>query len=102
MFIGVWARPSSLELVAKQDEIMKTLCSHGTKFSSVQLVVKKAPLPAAEVRAAYEDLLRRYAERIACAALLIEGDGFWASAVRAFLTGVQMVERRLRPGSPVV
>jgi hypothetical protein len=61
----------------------------------VHLAIKQAPLPGAEVRKAYQDQAKRYGEHIASAAILIVGDGFWASAVRAFLTGVGMVDRRI-------
>lgn len=94
ILIGVWAIPSTLETVAELEKLTKLLCASWPKFSSIHLVIKRAPLPGAEVRAAYKEMLRRYSDRLACASLLLEGDGFWASAVRAFLTGILMFERR--------
>ena len=95
VLIGVWAIPSSMELVEEQDALMKQL-SAPAKLSSVHLVIKRAPLPAADVREAYQALTQRYADKIICSAILIEGDGFWASAVRAFMTGIEMLQRRMR------
>lgn len=94
--IGVWAIPGTLELVQAQEEVMRLVCEDGPRFAAVHLVIKRAPLPAAGVREAYQELARRYAPHLTSVALLIEGDGFWASAVRAFLTGVVMLDRRLR------
>jgi hypothetical protein len=75
---------------------MKLLAARAQKFSTAHLVIKKAPLPDAELRSTYQALVRRYREHMAHSAVLLEGDGFWASAVRAFLTGVEMVDRRTR------
>jgi len=94
--IGVWAVPGTVELVEAQTALMKQLCEEVPRFPAVHLVIKRAALPSGEAREAYQELARRYAPHMTCVGLLIEGDGFWASAVRAFLTGAVMLERRLR------
>jgi hypothetical protein len=94
MLIGVWAIPSTIELVAEQDKLMKLLAGRAQRFTGVHLAIKRGPLPGAEVRTAYQALVRRYSGQLACSALLLEADGFWASAVRAFLTGVEMLNPR--------
>lgn len=95
VLVGVWAIPSTLEIVAEQNKIMEQLSAQGRKLSTIHLVIKRAPLPGPDVRSSYQALTRRFSESLACSAILLEGDGFWASAVRAFLTGVEMVARRV-------
>jgi hypothetical protein len=61
--------------------------------SSVSLVVNRAPLPTHEARRAIHEVTRRYEKNIVCAATVIEGAGFWASAIRSLVTSLHLVGR---------
>jgi hypothetical protein len=50
-------------------------------------------LPEKEVREVASDLFRRVAREIRCSATVVAGEGFWASAARSVLTGIQILSR---------
>jgi len=62
---------------------------HPTGVSVVWLIADRAGLPTPEARASAQQLIERYRERRAALAVVIFGEGFWLSAMRAANTGVQ-------------
>lgn len=72
------------------DALVKT----HAKVSTIQIIIEGAPVPDADTRAALERLIDRYIEQLSCAATLVVGTGIWASALRAFLTSLQLVQRK--------
>ena len=77
------------ELAILAEEVGKT----HTRGSNVSLVVNRAPLPTQEARRAIHELTLRYEKNIVCAATVIEGAGFWASAIRSLVTSLHLVGR---------
>lgn len=65
-----------------------------TKLSYVHLVPNKLELPDAESRTAFIELTQNYGSRTACVAVVVGGVGFWASAVRGFVTGIRVIAPR--------
>ena len=63
-------------------------------ISSVHLIVEGAPLPTPEGRAGLNTLMNAHASQLACVAVLIGGTGFWASAIRAMITGLRSMSSR--------
>lgn len=61
------------------------------KNSNVTLVMRETELPGPEARVALEELTAQYARYIHSVALVIDGDGFWASMIRSFLTGLHLL-----------
>ena len=64
------------------------------KVSYVHLVTGKLKLPDAATRAAFVESTNKYAHRTALSAVVVSGAGFWASAIRGFVTGIGMVAPR--------
>lgn len=91
--IIVWATQATAlhaqEMAKLSEEIGKTQ----PRGSSVSLAVNRAPLPTYEARRAIHELTRRNEKNIVCAATLIEGTGFWASAIRSLVTSLHLVGR---------
>jgi hypothetical protein len=91
--IVVWATQATAlhaqEMAKLSEEIGKT----HTRGSNVSLAVNRAPLPTYEARRALHELTLRYEKNIICSATLIEGTGFWASAVRSLVTSLHLVGR---------
>lgn len=91
--IVVWATQATAmhvhEMVKLTDEIGKTF----SRGSNVSLAVNRAPLPTYEARRAIHELTRQHEKNIICTATLIEGTGFWASAVRSLVTSLHLVGR---------
>lgn len=50
-------------------------------------------MPDREIRALGAELFKGVAREIRCAATVIVGEGFWASAARSVLTGIQLLSR---------
>lgn len=59
----------------------------------VTIVEAGAPLPAADVRQATAELLAEAAPHVRCSAVVFEGIGFRAAAVRGIVTSISMLAR---------
>jgi hypothetical protein len=66
-------------------------------YATIVIGELTAKLPSPEVRKKSMDLWKKCEAVILCQALIVRGDGFWASAVRAFMTGVYAVGRTRMP-----
>jgi hypothetical protein len=86
-----WNTAPMPEHVAAFTALAKQLCEVYPKCSNVTLVMRESELPAVEARIALEELTTQYARYIHSVALVIDGDGFWASMIRSFLTGLHLL-----------
>jgi hypothetical protein len=60
-----------------------------TKRTNVTFLLNGVPLPTPEARAAFE-VQRRGTMGIVNFGIVVEGDGFWASALRSTITGISL------------
>jgi hypothetical protein len=81
-------------VMAAETEI---LARHPEGYGTVVLVEFPATLPPADVRRRAIELWRQKEHLILCQALVVEGEGFWASAMRGFMTGIYAVGRTRMP-----
>lgn len=91
--IVVWATQATAQHVHELQKLTETIGQSRTCGSNVVLVVNRAPLPTYEARRAIHELTRRYEQNITCSATLIEGTGFWSSAIRSLVTSLHLVGR---------
>lgn len=91
--IVVWAIEATEQHVQEMSKLAEEIGQSHSRGSNVTLVVNRAPLPAYEARHAIHQLTRRYEKNIACSATLIEGSGFWTSAIRSLVTSLHLVGR---------
>jgi hypothetical protein len=91
----VWATQATLGL-SRQLEVVSTdlIRAHPRGISSVHLIADKTPLPGADARNHLQEITVRYAADLACIGTVIDGDGFWASAMRSFLRSLHWLSRR--------
>jgi hypothetical protein len=68
---------------------------HGEQGSSVHLVNARVKLPDADARDVLAQIMKNSGNAVACAAVVVDGGGFWASALRSFITGLRV----LAPGT---
>jgi hypothetical protein len=61
------------------------------------VVMPHAPLPSSDARQALSGILRVGADALICSAVVMEGDGFRASAVRSVATGLAIIARQPFP-----
>jgi hypothetical protein len=64
---------------------------HPEGLSVIYLIRDKAGLPTVEARAGVRELMARFSHRRACLALVVQGEGFWSSAMQATITGVRIL-----------
>jgi hypothetical protein len=95
VFIVVWTIPSSLELVEQLSRHSAQFhIDHPAGVSVVHIIAKGPPLPEPEVRERFSKLLGKNPKTLACVGVVLEGRGFWASAIRSFLLGLRIVSPR--------
>jgi hypothetical protein len=86
-------KASAHVLARVNDDLIARL--KGERVSSVHLVNNRVKLPDAGARDVLAKIMRDSAKSVACVTVIIDGDGFWASALRSFVTGLRV----LAPGS---
>lgn len=63
-------------------------------LSAVHVIADKSGLPTPEGRAGLIQIMNEKAAQIASVAVVVGGTGFWASAMRSFITGMRFVSPR--------
>ena len=92
--INVWSARATVAFAAKLDEHSATFVkSHPEGVSAIHIISANTPLPDADVREMLKKLTDKYAKSIACVSHVVEGSGFWASALHSFLTGLHYASR---------
>ena len=92
LMIACWstrATGPAMERVSLAREAMGH--DHPEGVSVIYLIAENAGLPTPEARAGVEQLMTRYRDQRACLALVVQGEGFWASAMRGAITGVRLL-----------
>jgi hypothetical protein len=63
-------------------------------LSTVHVMTESAGPPTHEARRGFAETGRRWEKSIRCVSLVIEREGFWGSALRSAVTGIQMLLNR--------
>jgi hypothetical protein len=85
------------DLLAAHREHLALIASGKPSTCVLTIAQYNSPIPNAEVREASGRLMRELTPHLLAGATVIEGGGFWASAVRSFLTAVYFVARQPCP-----
>jgi len=93
VWVGRATQPAAEELVGITQ---RTIAALGPKqrFSFVHLVADRIELPDSGARGVLVQIMKDYADHMGCAAVVLGGTGFWASAMRSFVTGVRVLAPR--------
>lgn len=86
-----WNTVPTAEHVHAFMALAKQLSAVYPKNSNITLVMRAAELPGSQARIALEELIAQYSQHIHSVAMVIDGDGFWASMIRSFLTGLHLL-----------
>jgi hypothetical protein len=90
----VWRHETTVEAVRQLDEAVAELArSHPKGIGMLTVVAEGAPLPPSAARKAIADLLTASTSFIRCSAVIMEGSGFRAAAVRSVVTGLTMLAK---------
>lgn len=90
--INVWTAQPTGAAVRRLEELTvesRRSCPEG--ISSVHWLVAGVGLPTQEARAELRQLATRHGDHIACVGVVLNGEGFWASALRSALSGILLV-----------
>jgi len=69
------------------------ILQHPEGISFVSWIQEGAPLPSSGARRIVSEVMGEYSESIACVAVIMEGSGFWASAMRSAVTGIGLLAK---------
>jgi hypothetical protein len=90
--IVVWPNQATGPTVLRFAKVIQSVVeAHPEGISNVQIILDGAGVPTSEARAGFIDLMKQYAKQVACVAVVLLGGGFWASAIRAAVTGISMI-----------
>lgn len=96
VMLVIWIDKPSPEVVDKLGPIAEEIQSRtrAQKLSHIHIAESSLSMPDAETREAFLNLAHKYASNTACVAAIVEGSGFWASAIRGFITGILVLAPR--------
>jgi hypothetical protein len=95
LLIAIWTTQGTGPLAQKLGELSKPFSkAHPEGFSNVHIIGKKPPLPTGEARDKFLALMDEFSGNVACIGTVLEGSGFWASAVRSFIVGLRLLAPR--------
>lgn len=98
VFTVIWRRETTMEGA----EQLRTECrafaeSHPRGIALLTIVESGAPLPSSGPRKAIAEFLGEASAFIKCSAVIFEGSGFRAAAVRSVVTGLTLMARQKYP-----
>jgi hypothetical protein len=93
--IASWTAQGTIALVEQLADHSKRFHNkHPEGVSVVHLISKGPALPDGPTRERLKTLMEGNSKTLACVAIVLDGRGFWASAVRSFLVGLRLVSPR--------
>jgi hypothetical protein len=89
--IGLWAGQATLDAVQRVASVSQRMREeHPEGHSSVVFVLDGAPAPTPEAQAAFAHVLDDRQTDLSCTAIVVEGQGFWASRIRSVITNARL------------
>lgn len=96
MLIVVWKRETKIQTLRSIESCVRALAKErGTEIGLLTIVEDGAPLPTPEARRVTADVLR--GAPIKLSAMVFEGHGFRAAAVRGVITGIGLIAKTPYP-----
>jgi hypothetical protein len=90
--IAAWFGSLSIESVEAYARVVQDVIARlgGGRGSVVHLVNERVGMPPSATRPALTKLMED-TQALSCASVVVQGSGFWASAIRGFLTGMRLL-----------
>ena len=85
VMLVVWRKRATVDSVPKLDEGCRSLVARNGQFSTIHVVRGNVSLPDQETRAALQAFSERWADNVIASCVVLLGNGFWASAMRALV-----------------
>jgi hypothetical protein len=93
LVIAVWRRETRLDALDKLSALIAERAEQDSSLALLQVVESNAVPPESAVRAALSALLRRHDQQLSCSAVVFEGEGFRAAALRGVVTAIGLLSR---------
>jgi hypothetical protein len=94
VFVSVWESQGTMAAIDHMLAAIAAMPRIAEKRSDIYLIAEGARLPEAAVRDHFIDVIRSSESKLACAAVVVGGTGFWASTLRSFVTGLHWIAPR--------
>lgn len=89
--VGVWADQATTEAAKRVLELSRSMAkAHDSGHSNVLFVLNNVAPPTPEANQIFAQMHDQKVSGLACLAIVLEGSGFWASAMRSTITGMRM------------
>jgi predicted nucleic acid-binding Zn ribbon protein len=96
--INTWSMQptgAAVEVLRQLTERSLSDCPDG--IASIHWIESGAGLPTPEARQGLGEIAKRYSKHLHCVGVMLEGSGFWASALRSALSGIVLLSPRDYP-----
>jgi hypothetical protein len=93
VFVIVWRRETTMSAVDDLQRNLVKFAAENPKAGILTIVERNAPLPPSLVRQRLAEILTSVGSSIQRSAVVFEGEGFRAAAVRGVVTGLTMLAR---------
>jgi hypothetical protein len=89
--IGVFAAQATRDIAERALRVSKHMHrEHPAGHSSINFIVKGTPAPTEAADVVFAQVYDSRVSHLACLAMIVEGEGFWASRIRSRITGLRM------------
>ena len=94
VLVSVWEAQGTIVAIDRMLEAATAMPRIAAKRSDIYIIAEGARLPEAGVRDHFVEVIQSHSIDLACVAVVVEGSGFWASALRSFVTGLHWLAPR--------
>jgi hypothetical protein len=94
VMVAVWESQGTIAGIDRFFDGVSQMPRTAEKRSDIHVITEGARLPEAKVREYFVQAIRHHETDLACVAVIVEGSGFWASALRSFVTGLYWLAPR--------
>lgn len=89
LLVAVWTAQVNGHAVERLAAVIRKVArDNPLGFSAIHLAVEGMPMPDGDARTGMRQLLAEHASTLACLGVVVGGDGFWGSALRAIVTSI--------------
>jgi hypothetical protein len=90
VMIAVWKGQATALRVERFKKAIELMAERTPGYrSNVHVILEGAALPTAEARKLFVALMKHHRDALACVVIVVNGTGFWASALRGAMTGLR-------------
>jgi hypothetical protein len=93
LVLATWESRVDLPGVASFEKVCRDLqtADPAKRYSAIHVILEGVDLPTRAARERFIGIMKTYAVQIAAVSVVIQGQGFLASAMRSFVTGMRLI-----------